>query len=73
MGERRCTYRVSDRKPDKRDHLEDPGLYGIVILKRILKKWDGVWIGLFWLRIRTANCCERGNKPSIRSGNFLTV
>jgi hypothetical protein len=29
------------------DHLKDPGVDGMIILKRIFKKWDGmVWPGL---------------------------
>ena len=35
----------------ERDHLEDPGVDGIVI-KSMFKKWDGeAWTGLIWLRI----------------------
>ena len=38
----------------ERDHLEDPGLYGRIILRRIFRKWDvGPWTGLSWLRIGT--------------------
>jgi hypothetical protein len=34
-------------------HVKDLRLDGIVILKCIFKKWDGVWTELMWLRIGT--------------------
>jgi hypothetical protein len=33
-------------------HFEVLGVDGRIIFKWISKKWDGVWIGLVWLRIR---------------------
>jgi hypothetical protein len=38
----------------ERDHLEDPGLNRIIILRRIFRTCDvRVWTGLSWLRIET--------------------
>jgi hypothetical protein len=38
----------------ERDHWEDPGVDGRIILRRIFRKWDvAVWTGLSWLRIET--------------------
>jgi hypothetical protein len=44
-----------------RDHEEDLGVDGTIIMKRILSKWDGnACIGLIWLRIGTS--CGLVNK-----------
>jgi hypothetical protein len=39
--------------PREEDHFQDPSIGGVIILKRILKKWDGVLAGLIWLGIGT--------------------
>jgi hypothetical protein len=45
MGEKRGAFRILVRG--------DPRVDGRIILKWILKKWDGAWTGLSWLRIGT--------------------
>ena len=36
---------------EERDQLKDPGVYEIIILRRIFRKWNlGAWTGLMWLR-----------------------
>ena len=53
-GARRGAYRILVGKPEGRNHLEDPGVDGRIILRRIIRKWDvGVWTGLIWLRLGT--------------------
>ena len=39
MGERRGVCRVLVGKPE-RDHLEDPGVEGRIILRWMFRKWD---------------------------------
>jgi hypothetical protein len=40
----------------ERDHLDDSGLDGTIILRAIFRKWDvGAGIGLNWLRIGTGD------------------
>jgi hypothetical protein len=57
------------------DHLENPGIDGRIILKWILKKWDGGgmdWIDMTQDRDRWRTC-EHGNEPlgSIKCGEFV--
>jgi len=54
MEERRSVYRVLVLKPEGKNHLEDPGVDGKIILKLIFRKYGlGVWTGSKWLRIET--------------------
>jgi len=54
MGRAEVYTEVWWRNLRKRDFLEDPGVDGRIILRRIFRKWDvGVWTGLIWLRIGT--------------------
>jgi hypothetical protein len=41
MGERRGAYRVLVGKPKGMNHLDDPGVDGNIILKRIFERLDG--------------------------------
>jgi hypothetical protein len=53
VGSGRCVYRVLWGSLRERDHLEDRGVSGRIILKWLFK-WDGrTWTGLIWLRIGT--------------------
>ncbi len=50
----RGVYRVLVAKPKERDHLEEPGVNGIIILRRIFRKWDlRAWTESMWLRTGT--------------------
>jgi hypothetical protein len=50
-GEIICIYRGFAGKPERKNHLEDPGVDGRIILRWIFRKWDvRAWTGLMWLR-----------------------
>jgi len=40
-GERKVTYKILVGKPEGKSHSEDPGVDGSIILRWILRKWDG--------------------------------
>jgi hypothetical protein len=55
----------------EKDHVEDRGVDGTIILKWVLEKWDG---GMDWIDLtEMAGFCARGNEPSvsIRCVEFL--
>jgi hypothetical protein len=53
-GYMRSAYSVLVGKANGRNYLEALGIDWSVILKWILKRWDGAtWTGLIWLRIGT--------------------
>jgi hypothetical protein len=54
-GEIKGADRFSWGSLREENHMEDLGVDGRIILKWILKKWDGEWTGLVWLRIGTGS------------------
>jgi hypothetical protein len=50
----------------KRDHMDDPGVDGRIILRWIFRRWDVcAWTGSIWLGYgQAAGICNRGNKLS---------
>jgi len=54
MGERRSVYRALVGKREGKNHLEDPGVDGRVILRKFFRKWNvNTLSGSIWLRIGT--------------------
>ena len=46
-GEERCIQGLGKGDVRERDHVEDPGVDGRIILRWIFRRWDvGVWTGL---------------------------
>jgi len=41
MGDRRGAYSALFGNLSERDHLEDPGVDGSIIVRRIFRKWNG--------------------------------
>jgi hypothetical protein len=41
MGEKRAVYRVLVRRPEGRSPFGRPNIDGMIILRWILRKWDG--------------------------------
>jgi len=53
IRDRRGTYRVFMGRSEEREQSEDLDVNERLILNYFLRKWDGTWTGLIWLRIVT--------------------
>ena len=65
MGECREAQKVWCVNLEEREHLEEPGVDGKIILRWIFRKWDvGAWNWSIWLRIETivGGCCKSANE-----------
>ena len=55
-GGKRGVYSVLVGKSEGRNHLEDPGKDGRIIIRWVFRTWDvGLWTLSTWLRIGTGD------------------
>ena len=47
LGDRRRSYRIVVGFLRERDHLEEPGVVGRIIVKGVFTSWMGAWTGNF--------------------------
>lgn len=52
-GDRRGAYKVWLETSEEKNHVENLGLVGRIIIKWIYKKWSGVLTGMNCLRVGT--------------------
>jgi hypothetical protein len=65
MEEKRSAYRVLMGRLEGKRPLESLDVDGKIILKLVLEKSNGMWIGFIWLRIGPVmSPCENRNKSS---------
>jgi hypothetical protein len=74
VGESTGVYRILVGDLRERDRLGDPGVNGIIILRWIIRKWDGGYeLDLSDSGKGSDDTCNCGNEPSasIKCGKFL--
>ena len=76
MNERkeRCIQDFGGGNLGERDHLEDQGVDGSIILRWYFRKWDWAWIGLIWLNsLRASYKFSTGKKERRRRKRMKNV